>query len=52
VTLGVIALLPEWVRWLGDRACLTPDRIQPLLDAAQETPQHRLGSGSAIRGTT
>jgi hypothetical protein len=57
VTRGVIALLPEWVRWLGERAGLTADRMQPLLDAAQETPEQpvrrgRLGSGSVSEIST
>jgi hypothetical protein len=38
VTGGVIALLPEWVRWLGERAGLTADRMQRLLDATTEAP--------------
>jgi hypothetical protein len=38
VTLGVVALLPDWVRWLGERAGLPAHRMQPLLDAARETP--------------
>ena len=38
VTLGVVALLPDWVHWLGERAGLPADRMQPLLDAARETP--------------
>ncbi|MGH3695703.1 MAG: hypothetical protein ACRDRX_17220 [Pseudonocardiaceae bacterium] len=33
VTLAVIALLPEWVRWLGDRAGLAPYRMRQLLEA-------------------
>ena len=43
VTLGVVALLPDWVRWLGERAGLPADRMQPLLDAARETPARLLG---------
>jgi hypothetical protein len=39
VTCGVIALLPEWVRWLGERSGLPADLMQPLLDAARETPR-------------
>ena len=44
VTAGVITLLPEWVRWLGERGGLAADRMQPLLVAAQETPEP-LGRG-------
>jgi hypothetical protein len=43
VTLGVVALLPDWVRWLGERAGLPSDRMQPLLDAARETPARLVG---------
>ena len=43
VTLGVVALLPDWVRWLGERAGLPADRMQPLLDAARETPARLVG---------
>jgi hypothetical protein len=39
VTAGVITLLPAWVRWLGERGGLTADLMQPLLDAAQKTPE-------------
>jgi hypothetical protein len=46
VTRGVIALMPEWVRWLGERAGLTADRMQSLLDAARET-QRRRWTGAA-----
>jgi hypothetical protein len=42
----VIALMPEWVRWLGERAGLTADRMQSLLDAARET-QRRRWTGAA-----
>ena len=46
VTLGVVALLPDWVRWLGERADLPADRMQPLLDAARETPARLVGDGT------
>ena len=36
VTHGVIALMPEWARWLGERAGLDPERMQAVLDAARK----------------
>ena len=50
VTRGVIALLPEWVRWLGERVGLTADRLQPVLDAARETPREagQIGNGEIL----
>jgi hypothetical protein len=48
VTHGVIALLPEWVHWLGQRADLRADRMQPLLDAARQAPQRPAQSTRAI----
>ena len=39
VTDAVLALLPEWARWLGERACLPEPFMRQVLDAAQETPQ-------------
>jgi hypothetical protein len=56
VTLGAVGLLPEWVRWLGERAGLTTHRMQPLLDAARATPRDRrtgqTGSASVRAVTT
>lgn len=43
ITHGVLALLPEWVRWLGERAGLPAEPTRALIDAAHQ-PSPRLGN--------